>query len=585
MLSLITFPSSKLIEEKVNFFADFFKLLNSYLGKYSYLEYEDILSIIEKVTFQIKNNPENRTRYLKHHLKHSFLKEKWFTHEFKYFIKVEPLIEDFLSTPNSVQNNWLERNPNFLKLLEKLSTELQNKQFEIALNYLIQFLTCQHDLNEHSSHFIFLVKIMISELRFSERPPKEIKGLIRRIMSKSKREFPLPEKLVKKQNDKNFNKLVEDFFANRSFREQFEGLINYRNYNEKKGFYLFKIYRLEISKEEVIKYDKVEIRSPENKIFNSLKNNSRWTDFVNESNISIALVTADLNKNEEERKKGILYVQRLIRYLNNELEINSYLEFYSNLNTINFIDVGYRFSFDKGSKILEDENLSKLNKNNPYLLLKENNSEAAIKFLSAEKYYHRALTTKSVSDFWHYLECLIPLKIQHNKYTKQIKGVCSHILVLDYYNTFSEHIGTSLINLLLTDSLNENAKKTISRTKINALISNFKPSEIVKEAKKHQHHPIVRELLKLYAHRKSIDSCKKELSYYYSILHEVYEFRNSYIHGGIISKYAEKKLTLILPNLIIKIRKVILKEIIRYKKVNMEKLVNNIVKKTKENCL
>jgi hypothetical protein len=62
-LNEITHPE-KIVETKVNFFADYFNFVASQIDKSDYLDVENYLSLIEKMVFQIETNNNHCSRYI-----------------------------------------------------------------------------------------------------------------------------------------------------------------------------------------------------------------------------------------------------------------------------------------------------------------------------------------------------------------------------------------------------------------------------------------------------------------------------------------------------------------------------------------
>jgi hypothetical protein len=73
-LNQITNPE-KLIECKVNFFADYYNFVASQIEQSDFLEIENYLSLIEKIIFQIETNPKKCSIYIDSCLTHPLIQK------------------------------------------------------------------------------------------------------------------------------------------------------------------------------------------------------------------------------------------------------------------------------------------------------------------------------------------------------------------------------------------------------------------------------------------------------------------------------------------------------------------------------
>lgn len=586
-LSLITFKPDANIEKKVNFFADYFKLLNKNLGKYSYFEFETPLSLCSKVVFQIENNSEHVIGYLNHYLKHNFFIANDFTISFKYYKKLRPLIDDYLkegegqkkSKEIDKKNKWIINNPNFIKTLKRYIEELERSQLKVAVDLSVSYLLQEKNLESYKNKIKYLTQVIVADLRFSGKSDDSINNLINLIMSRNPKKFPLPRHISNQKNKANYEEIVRDFLENRSFRQQFNGIYNFKQKEETIGYHLFRIRNLNIANNEKINYEDVEIRNPDDPIFDNFRqhpNESRrkfWEDFVQPDKISIAITQGYLYQNKKSQKKSIGSIRLAIDFIRNVFEVNSYVDVYNVGMTTDFRDLEFSLTNHNSFYKLGKKDLKKLNEHNMFNNLINNKSKASLRFLSLEKFYRRAVISNNLSDYWHYLECLISTK-------GKVKEVCAYCSILCYQQFFSTNTKYDIFNFLAGNFSNIQIKSE----ELVYLMNSFDADYIYKRSNDFVSHPIIEELRQLNSGRDCVDCIKNEFWYFYSQFHELYETRNAHIHNGETNKYAQIKLEHTIPALVILVRFVVINELKKYKRIEMEKIIEKIVAKSRKYC-
>jgi len=586
-LSLITFKRDTNTERKVNFFADYFNHLNKNLGRYSYLEFETPLSLCSKIVFQIENNPEHMTAYLDYYLKHIFFDAGGFTNKFKYYKKLRPLIDEyFRERKPDERKEWIKNHPIFLMSLKKYVDELTKDQIEVIIEILNRILCCQHKLEEHKKDIARLTRIIASHLRLSQKREEDINRLIDKLMSREN--FPLPKSVRSQKDEDNYDEIVNIFFEKHDFSSQLKGIINFIENDDECGYNLIRVFNLQLPIDKSIKYEDVEFVSPKNKMFDKIKIEIKgredlekmWNEFVETEGASVAIVRGLRNDNRT-LEESIREVQIALDHINNKLSVNAYPDPYEIRWTSDFKGMCYIWRANKASKQLSENDIEKLKDDN---LLDDNPSNAAKSFLLAEKIYNQALTSNNISDYWQYLECIIPLKLENRKYKKQVKSACASILFLNYRKSFKNHIAINLFNLLSSNFGRERTENHFSQLETLIMWKNYNAGSVLKESKYFEKHPIVEELRTIYNQRNVSDNIKDEYRYFYSVIHELYEIRNTHVHSGITDEYAEKKMSLIIPRFVKIIRREILEEIKKHKRIEMERVVEKIVKKSQKYC-
>jgi len=588
MMHLIKFPQSKNSEIKINYFLDFFSVCAMRNGQYSIWEFETPLSVIDKIIFQIEYNPKYKSKYLTYYLKNHHLKENTFTNEFKNLRKLRPYIAGFLSASNG--DTWLRDEPKFLVLIKRLRKELETKMIQTSLKYISRYLLCSHTLEEHKDNLSYFARLIISELKFRKKSDREIERLVKRLLSREVGMFPLPSEINNIEDEEEFLKKARQFIKNRNFKEQFEGISNFADQENIGGYYLIKIFKLQLEEHNVLLFNDVEIRHPEDVVFSSFINEDdedwkreKWENFIKDDNISIGMVREDLTNYKQGKTNAIGKVQEIVSFINTTLNLNAYLGIYDTRITRKFESVGTNISTDNSIRPLSNGSIKKLRKANAFLLLFETESQAKSKFIEVERYYQRAIVSGELADFWHYLECLIPsLKKKNGKLDKQVKTVCAAIMILNYKLNYGSHICSRIFNLLITPFVQEATEHSISTAEQIKLDSNWTNTGVIKTTTRFKRrHPIISSLHEEYKLRNSEDKLKSELKYYYSIFNELFEIRNAYIHGGTKNHYADMKLKRVVPPMVACIRMFILTEIKKGRFKKMDKLAFSIRKRAK----
>ena len=127
-LNQITNPE-KLIESKVNFFADYYNFVASQIEQSDYLDVENHLSLIEKIIFQIETNLKKCSRYIDSYLTHPLIqKENKYFKEYKNYSLVSNLFEQYKKSGKKMYK-WANENPDFINSLKRFKTELKKVMF------------------------------------------------------------------------------------------------------------------------------------------------------------------------------------------------------------------------------------------------------------------------------------------------------------------------------------------------------------------------------------------------------------------------------------------------------------------------
>jgi len=191
-LNQITHPE-KIIESKVNFFADYFNFVASEIEKSDYLGVENYLSLIEKIIFQINTNNGNCAKYIDSYLTHPLIqKENKYFKEYKNYSLVSNFFEEYKNQgkPNS-KVKWINNNPNFKSSLIRFSIELKKVMFKKSLKEIISFLKCSHSISEHKDDLVHHTNIIVSEFLLTNKAKDDIIKTFTRIISRDINNFQI----------------------------------------------------------------------------------------------------------------------------------------------------------------------------------------------------------------------------------------------------------------------------------------------------------------------------------------------------------------------------------------------------------
>jgi len=573
-ISIISFKADSNIENKVNYFVNYFELLYVHLGKFEIWDFENLHSLVDKLIFQIERNPQFRVNYLDHHLKSELFDTNEFTINFKYFKWSKPLIEEYLKLETG-KNDWIRNNPKLLRYLKRLRNELSEKLIEVAVGLLNNYLLCKCPLSKHKKQFDYLTRMILAELKFLDKYDRGIGTLMSNLMTSNERTFPLPDSILNNKDKREIAKLAKQFFENRTFREQFEGIKNFKDKKNLSGYFLIRIFRMNIPDDYVLQLSGCKIYNPNHSQFNKLKEKNNlvygWEGYFDEENVSIAVIPGNLTNYNASLRRSLNIVLDNVKYTNKNLGFNSFVDIYHSRATVDFVKMAGGFSTDLTVRELRENDLEKLSK------FQHDKSESNLnnEWKDKDRHYIIAAGSNEIASYWPYLECLIPKKRKGSfKFNNQIKDIGAKILLMDYKINFGTHIAEILFNLM-----HGSFENLITAHEANQLGSNWNNYKIVMKAKQFKKYPIIEEFINVYRLRNSSTEIKKAYNYFKGILHELSEIRNAYIHGGKKNRFAEQKLNLVAPFLIERIRNRLYFEVTNSKCRSLEVLILNYSKK------
>lgn len=580
-LHSITHPN-KHIEEKVNFFADYYKFVVSEIGRSDYLPLENHLSIVDKILFQIDTNIEHCTKYIDSYLTHPLIQKdnKYFKEE-RYYEAISSLFEEYkkLGKPTA-KLDWIKNNPKFTITLRKYRTYLKRFMFKGALKAIISFLKCEHNISKHQVDLIHYTNIIASELILNNRVKDDATKVFSRILTNNIKYFPFPKPFIRK-NKHRLESAKEEFIKSRTFDQQFEGIYNYFKETCKNEYFIYRIYGLRTKDNFSFKYNKVTFYNPKHKklitVVNRIKKQAFFKNFLDREDVVLAVVKVNYHSKKIGELTAINLISKELMFLDFVCKSNSQFEKYTYLTTSNFKDLGWRWNAkEKGSSISDELELEDLN-NNPYKYLIDIDIDCRNHFLNYEPLYVNAITTRSPEDYWRYLETLIPLKSNGDK---QVLDVVSSLLLINAEENEKNILKSYIVNSIAPMNTSATILNLTSEKQMQFFdqLHNEPVNLNFEEVKKEINHPFINYLFKekmIPTKTKIYNELKK---HYKSVLIECYGQRNSIIHSSLGNEKALLLIDNTLPKLVTRLRWVLFDGMRKYKDFNFETLIKELIK-------
>jgi hypothetical protein len=531
---------NKLIEEKINFFIDWFHYTVDNIGSCQEFELENPLSLLDKVLYQIDHGKaDNRATYITNYLTHSYFNKDEYLTSFDTYQELKPLLLQYLGLSAKQKEKFVHKPDLKVKLLAT-QKQLHKDMFKSSLNVIVGNCTCDHPLEGHKKEIQFHTQILVSEYLFCDRSRRELKQVFRKVMSTKIEEFPFSASIKTKRQ-----KLLHISKANIGLH--FEGLLNLLHTPPIAEYFVFKVYGTEFEPEVCFKYDKVTFYSKDHKKFDFIKAElvkRRHEDPISNDKQSFILASVPVygfspDNSSVAAVRGRKLLETELRYiswkLNKNLLVDS-TENYLIINKKNQKVFGWYFSSEGYFKKFGKEIIAELN-DTPFHHLGKVISPAKDHLLEYEYLYINAMKYRSIPDLWHYLETLLEVKKGD---VKHIQDWVSSIILHNEVVMLRNRIFGTLINTIHPFSID---LKMLGLT-----FDDFKP--ILKSAKQKKisklmkgiRYPFIQELFARDRKTLSLSEYAEIKKHYQSILLEAYEQRNFYVHQAHVNKKALIKL-------------------------------------------
>lgn len=567
-LNYISHPN-KLTQEKVIFFADYYNYAASQIEKIDSIDPENYLSLIEKIIFQINTNPDNCNKYIDSYLTHPLLQKgnKYFK-EFKNYGVVIDLFENYKNSGKpQAKSIWIRENPVFKLTLVKFSTELKKFMFRKSLKSIVIFLKCTHPLSSHKEDLIHHTNILVTEFLYAGWTKEDIIETFPKIITAQINEYPFSNSFVK-ANKSNLKKAKEKHFENRSFDDQFDGILNYLRAPFKNEYYIFRVLNINAFKGFKFKYNQVTFYDNDNPKLKNLKLKIKESgfskNFFKKENMILAVVKVRAKSKRIGEQTAINIIRKELTFLNSTYSANTLLEPFSYITTVDFKDFRSKWSAKENSVSISENSKSSFEKN-PFLLLKGANKNCAEHFLCYEYLFIKAKMSGNAEDYWHYFETLLKVC---NESTGNMIAIISNIMWLS-----STRIEKQLIEIYIINSFSNASPEEFNLSRNEYYKIRNVGLDDVDEIIKNIRHPFINQLAK----KRSKPVNKLYLKSYYSrLLWECYSQRNSMMHNNEQNEKALISIGIKLPQLALRFRETLIDSMINNNVLNFIQLIEKL---------
>lgn len=560
--------NNTLIEQKINFFADYYQFAVSNIGQSDYIEVENYLSLIEKILFQIDTNLDNCPKYIDSYLLHPlFQKENKYFKDYTNYTTVSNLFEEYkVKGKSDKKKGWIQESEIFAPSLKKFKTELKRGMFKKSIKEIISFLTCDHSISEHQDDLIHNTNIIVSEFLLNKRAKKDVAKTFSKILSRDIETFPFQETFLKK-NKERLVKAKTEYLENITFEQQFNGIYYFLKEKPKKLYFIYRVYGITAEESFHFKYNRVTFSHPKHKKFNALYDSVKKEkfpikqEFLSCKDLILAFVKVNYFSREIAEKEALYTISKELKFLDLLCKTNGRLEKSSYLTTSQFKKFG---GLDRGDvRRIFTNNETTLKRNNPFAFLKGANERCKSHFLKHEHIY---INGTSPENYWQYIESLLPKET-----TKDKIDIIASLLTLNATSNENRIIEAYIKHCISPfntphESLNILGEKQMEY--YNQRKQDFK------QLSNEIDHPFLNIMF-----AKRLDctiSYGYRKEYYKRILWECYAQRNSIIHSGSANEKALILLDSTIPKLIQRFRVVLFDGMQKYKECNFEELIENL---------
>lgn len=551
-----------LAKEKLAFLADYFSYAARHRGSLDLIPVENQLSLVEKVIYQIENNPDHFHHYVFLYLEHPLLQEdNRLLKELESFDKIIPLIKEYLKEKNN-QKKWVSDHPEFLAGLKSLAVEIDNKMFASVVDNIVKMIKCNCSLDKHKSDFIELVNCLVSEYAFRDISVKEQDHLFATLLNADENKFPLPSELVLDPTER------KTYLEKLSTEDKLRGLLNLLKRAPQENHFIFKLSNFKTPREFFFKYDNVTFYGPDHPTIALIRKESEAKNIFFDSEVQLlAVAHASYQSLENQTKISLQKVRRATQFINTWLNINCTVNPYTYLLSKDLSEIsGFSSDWKDDGYEFHDRDLERL-MDNPYEFLKDYKEQSKGKLLFYEPLFLDALANRNPAIFWQYLEAIIPLTSSRDK---QIKTVVPSLLLLNaeqyYRNRLTEYIrsafhpfsgNSKLLGITAHQQLDLWKQK---RDDLPSLMSGIQ-------------HPFLNYLMDERGHTITSSELIVRKEHYLRVISEAYAQRNFAVHSGLEHIKSQVHLRETLTRLVVRLRWVLFDGISQYDGLPFDEIV------------
>lgn len=561
--------SDKLVETKVNFFADYYNFAVSQIEKIDNLDAENYLSLIKKIIFQIQTNNSQCAKYIDSYLTHPLIqKENTFFKKYKNYELVSTLFEKYKSLgKHNVKITWIKENSDFETALIRFRIELKKVMCKNSLKSIISYLKCTHDLSEHQNELIHHTNMLVNEFLYTNRAKEDVTDTFRRIITEDIKNFPFPASYLK-ANKHRISEAKQEYLENRTFDQQFEGILHLLKENKKNEYFIFRVYNVNTYKRFKFKYNKVTFYAPDHPKLKEIKSKMIDAplpkDFFKSEDMILAVIKVSSKSRRTAQQIAVNTIRKELLFLDLQCGTNLMLESHSYIITGDFKDIIAKWSRKENSYTISEVKKKSLDKN-PYLLLKEVNKKSQEYFLNYEHLYFKAQNSENPEDYWHYFETLLKTYTQS---TFTVIAVISSILAISSQK--KEKLLTEIY--LINSVINSSAQQLNIPQNEFLQIRNLVPNNL-DQMTKNIKHPFISYLSKKIQAKAKLNEAK---SYYGRILWDCYAQRNSMMHNNEQNERGLVLLNLKLPDLAVRFRDTVIAAMVDHNQLNFIQIIEKL---------
>lgn len=414
MLHAIVHPDP-FTSKKVNYFANYYTFVVKMLGKDSRFEMDNILSLTEKVIYQLEYNSADKAhKYISNHWDNPLVdRDNKYFKEFYHYDLISGWIEDFKSHSVKDRPKWLEDNHEpLLKDLKRFKTYLKRYMFRKALNSIISFLQCVHEIKEHKEDLQHYTKLIAVDLYYERVGKADVLNVFRKILSNKHWEFPFSASF-ESMHKKNLKKAKEDFIESRDFVQQFQGIRAFLREKSETYFYLFRIGNIKCPENFYYTLGDVEFLQHNSKKVNKIKMAFDKDETIDDKNFFLeeyelyALAKFKVKGNTNPIKRIVHKVERGLYHINSTCSTSGFMDKKSYVVTKDFKKVGYHYQFVGDISRISQIEADNLISGNAFQYLSGRDLAGKMDFLKCEETYLDAKRDRSPDLLWQYFENLL----------------------------------------------------------------------------------------------------------------------------------------------------------------------------------
>jgi hypothetical protein len=464
---------NKVIDKKVKVFYDYF---HSFLSKNEYLRIQNHplnnhLTLFQKIDYRLsqdKLEPSSKVILKKLVQNKIFNSSDEFSKKQELSIIIRK-IKTQLYQPNiSIPKLKEEVEKGVIYLNDSYNYENTN-YLDKCIHELTSYLSCECDLSKHKEQIIYYSKLISSEFIRHNFKLDELTigdGLFNKILSKeinfepsskyTYTNFPLHEDIEKlRENTTEFKEKVEDFLLNRTFKQQFKGIVNYLQKEKLPSYFIVKVAKVNTLKEFKNIFGEYEIISKFHfeKIKINLPNecHADLDKFGNQENIIFIKIQVESKSRKNAKQIAFSEAENVLSYINYPNETKGYID-KSEIIEIFEESISYSYTHE----------ILPITRDNGYILDKSIENPTLYRQLkNLDKLYFKAFTSNLTEDkivnAWRYIEILA--KYAGFRNDTRIKKI-PYILLCS-----EEHINKTQLDLLIFNLILNN------QTEVNSTIS------------------------------------------------------------------------------------------------------------------